>query len=44
MRTTLRRALVCWLIAVQLLAGCARRESAGRFRIVVIPKGTTHAF
>jgi ribose transport system substrate-binding protein len=44
MRTNLRRALVCWLIVVQLLAGCARREPAGRFRIVVIPKGTTHAF
>jgi ribose transport system substrate-binding protein len=44
MRTTLRHALICWLITVQLLAGCARREPAGRFRIVVIPKGTTHAF
>ncbi len=44
MRATLRHALICWLITVQLLAGCGRREAAGRFRIVVIPKGTTHAF
>src|SRR5438477_11340838 len=44
MRTTLRHALICWLVTVQLFAGCARREPAGRFRIAVIPKGTTHAF
>src|SRR5262245_10027008 len=44
MRESLRTPLVCWLIAVQLSAGCARREPAARFRIAVIPKGTTHAF
>jgi ribose transport system substrate-binding protein len=44
MRTTLRQTIICWLVTVQLFAGCARREPAGRYRIVVIPKGTTHAF
>lgn len=39
-----RRLLVCWLITCLALAGCGTREARPRYRIVVIPKGTTHAF
>jgi ribose transport system substrate-binding protein len=46
MRRVLRLWLVCWLCTVHALAGCGGggQSTPGRFRIVVIPKGTTHAF
>jgi len=44
MKLALRTFLVCWLCAVLLLGGCAPREKPKKFRIVLIPKGTTHLF
>lgn len=44
MSYTVRSLLVGWLIATQFLLGCARQAERPRFRVAVIPKGTTHAF
>jgi ribose transport system substrate-binding protein len=44
MHKSLRCVLVGWLAAALLMGGCGTRERPARHRIVVIPKGTTHAF
>jgi ribose transport system substrate-binding protein len=43
MRHVIRQIVVAYLIAF-LLVGCGPRHDAARYRIVVIPKGTTHDF
>lgn len=39
-----RLVITCWLVAILLMGGCSPRTPAKKFRIAVIPKGTTHVF
>lgn len=44
MPSRIRLVVMCWLCAVLLSGGCGPARSAKKYRIVVIPKGTTHLF
>src|SRR4051794_8295482 len=45
MREHLRLLTMCWISAVLVAGGCARRgEPPASYQIVVIPKGATHLF
>ncbi len=44
MSRSFRLFLVCWITSSLVFAGCGQSNPPAKFRIVLIPKGTTHVF